>query len=320
VDEALEEGVAVLVRDEAAMSDSALGLSADRLDDATVEAFDHTVGLRSVGSGEAVVDFVGGTEAIKGVLAGRLVAWLVLHVDSKAVGELTAIVGQDGMNAMGEVSQETPEEIGGCLAVAVGMDLQVDVAGGAIDRDESVAFALLQSGQVLEIDMDEANRGLLEDTHCRLGRLGPLAQPVALQTTVGGAAGDFAINAAPHHLNDIVEWQLQAGSQFADQCLFQRRQFGRQLLRRVRAVNDRSAATPPADRRLADAELSGQLGDRPLAALNEGPDLRRGGGVGVQAQLHDARRSLRYEMPLSTPIPFNQSSGTKHLRGDDSPQ
>jgi hypothetical protein len=35
----------------------------------------------------------------------------------------------------------------------------------------------------------------------------------------------------------------------------------------------------------------------------------------VQAQLHDARRSPIYEMPRSTPIPSNQSPGTKHLRG-----
>jgi hypothetical protein len=36
----------------------------------------------------------------------------------------------------------------------------------------------------------------------------------------------------------------------------------------------------------------------------------------VQVQLHDPRRSLRYETPRSTPIPSNQSPGTKHIRGD----
>jgi hypothetical protein len=35
----------------------------------------------------------------------------------------------------------------------------------------------------------------------------------------------------------------------------------------------------------------------------------------MQVQLHDPRRSLMNEMPLSTPIPSNQSPGTKHLRG-----
>jgi hypothetical protein len=36
----------------------------------------------------------------------------------------------------------------------------------------------------------------------------------------------------------------------------------------------------------------------------------------VQIQLHDARRSRIYEMPRSTPIPSNQSPGTKHESGD----
>jgi hypothetical protein len=51
--------------------------------------------------------------------------------------------------------------------------------------------------------------------------------------------------------------------------------------------------------------------------LNIGSDLRCSRGVGVQAQLHDTRRSLTYEMPRSTPIPSNQSSGTQHVRGDE---
>jgi hypothetical protein len=36
----------------------------------------------------------------------------------------------------------------------------------------------------------------------------------------------------------------------------------------------------------------------------------------VQVQLHDARRSLIYEIPRSTPIPSNQSTGTEHEGGD----
>jgi hypothetical protein len=36
----------------------------------------------------------------------------------------------------------------------------------------------------------------------------------------------------------------------------------------------------------------------------------------VQVQLHDARRSLMKAMPRSTPIPSNQSPGTKHESGD----
>ena len=48
VNEAVEEGIAVCVRDEEAMGDAAFGLPTDGLDDATVEAFDEAVGLRAV--------------------------------------------------------------------------------------------------------------------------------------------------------------------------------------------------------------------------------------------------------------------------------
>jgi hypothetical protein len=41
-----------------------------------------------------------GRDAVKRVAAGGLVLWLILHVDGEAVGELAAIVGQDGVNGL----------------------------------------------------------------------------------------------------------------------------------------------------------------------------------------------------------------------------
>jgi hypothetical protein len=37
----------------------------------------------------------------------------------------------------------------------------------------------------------------------------------------------------------------------------------------------------------------------------------------VQVQFHDTRRSMIKATPRSTPIPSNQSAGTKHVRRDD---
>jgi hypothetical protein len=54
--EATEEGVAIGVRAKVSMRDAAFGLSADGFDDATIEAFDESVGLWPIGSGEAVFD------------------------------------------------------------------------------------------------------------------------------------------------------------------------------------------------------------------------------------------------------------------------
>src|SRR5580704_15956395 len=220
---------------------------------------------------------------------------------------------------MRKVGDEAAEESCGGVGIAPRMDLQIDVARGAVDGHEGVAPAPLQGGQVLEIDVNEADGRLLEDTDRGLVGLRSSAETMALETAVYSTAGELGVDAASHHFGDVVERQLQLGSQFADQRLFERRQTGRQGLRGMRAVVDGRAFAPPADRRLADPQLDRQVGDRFPAALNVSPDLRCGRGVGVQAQLHDARRSLIYEMPRSTPIPSNQSSGTKHYRGGGLP-
>src|SRR5262245_27963270 len=181
---------------------------------------------------------------------------------------------------------------------------------------KSVALASYQSRQVLEIDVNEADCRLFEDADRRFAGCGPLVQPMPLETAVGSAAGDLGIDAAPHHLADVIERQLQLRSQLADERFLQRRELGGQPFRRVRSVGDCRSTPPTIDRRLAHPQLNGKLCDRLLAALDVSPDFRCRGSIGVQVQLHDARRSLIYEMPRSTPIPSNQSPGTEHGSGD----
>jgi len=45
------------------------------------------------------------------------------------------------------------------------MDLQIDVAGGAVDGDEGVALVTLEGRQMLQVDMDEADAGFFEDAN-----------------------------------------------------------------------------------------------------------------------------------------------------------
>src|SRR6478672_869459 len=110
-----------------------------------------------------MVDLAVGAEQIERVLAGRPAGRLVLHIDRKAIGELGAVVGQDGMNAIWEVSEESREEARRRLGIAPCMDLDIDVAGGAVDRDEGIAFAPLQGRQMLQVEVNEADSGLFED-------------------------------------------------------------------------------------------------------------------------------------------------------------
>ena len=140
-----EEGISLGMRCEHAMGGAALWLAADGVGDAAIEALDHTVGLWPVRSGEAMLDFVFAAEAVEEMPAGRPIMRLALHVDGEAVGEFAAIVGEDGVNRMWKVSEEVFEETGGGLGIALGVDFDIDVAGGAVDRDEGVTLASLQS-------------------------------------------------------------------------------------------------------------------------------------------------------------------------------
>ena len=67
------------------------------------------------------------------------------------------------MNFVREVGQEPLEEARCRLAIPSGVDLDINVAGGAIDRDKGIALVALQRRQMLQIDMDEADAGGLED-------------------------------------------------------------------------------------------------------------------------------------------------------------
>lgn len=168
---------------------------------------------------------------------------------------------------------------------------------------------------MFEIDVNEANGRLFEYADRRLVRFGAPIESMPDQATMDRASGELSIHAAAHDLNNIVEWQLQASPQLADQRLLHARQTGGQCLRRMRAVGDGRAIAPTADCGLAYTQFVGKLRNRLPTALNISSGLRRGRRVGVKAQLHDARRSLMKAMPRSTPIPSNQSPGTKHLRG-----
>jgi hypothetical protein len=175
MDKALEEGVAIGMAGKRAPRDAALGLAADGIGDTTIKALDQAVGLRPIRSGQAVMDTALCAETIERVAAGGPIPRLVFHIDGEAVGELAAIVGKDGMNGMREVSEEALKESCRGFGITPGMDLQIDVARGAVDGDEGIAFTPLQRRQMLEIDMNEPDGCLLKDADGRPVRLGPLA-------------------------------------------------------------------------------------------------------------------------------------------------
>jgi hypothetical protein len=86
-DEGVEVGVAFDMVAKAAMGAQLWSLL-KMLAEAAVEAFDHAVGLRVKRADQTVGNPILGADSIEGMLAGRLVVWLGLFVDGKAVGEL----------------------------------------------------------------------------------------------------------------------------------------------------------------------------------------------------------------------------------------
>ncbi len=166
--------------------------------------------------------------------------------------------------------------------------------------------------------MDEAKRLIhYEGSRLFLRPAGSRRDAVALQAAMDGAARQLRVYATMHHLDDIVERELEGRTQLDGEPFFNAAQANGQFVRGVRKIGGAGAFAPPPHRRLTDAELPGQFHHRCPAALDVGSRLGRGRRVGVQSHFHDPRRSSMNAMPRTTPIRSSQSSGTEHLRGDD---
>src|ERR1700720_5020272 len=96
-DEGVEAGISFGMAEKAAVVGGAvLRHPGKMLAEAAVEALDHAVGLRPEGLGEAVGDGARGADPVEGVVARGSVLGFRLLGDGEAVGELGAVVGQDG--------------------------------------------------------------------------------------------------------------------------------------------------------------------------------------------------------------------------------
>jgi hypothetical protein len=143
-DEGVEVGIAFGVVAKAAMVGGAvLRQPVEMLAKAAVEALDHAVGLRPERLREAVGDDAPGAGAVERVLAGGPVVGFGFLVDGEAVGELGAVVGQDGVDREREAVEKAVEEGRGGGGPAIGEDFEIDKAGGAVDRDPSLRWGRL---------------------------------------------------------------------------------------------------------------------------------------------------------------------------------
>ena len=115
-----------------------------RLKRLTMPAFAGAgVGLRPERLGEAMGDGVAGAGAVERVLARGSAVGFSFFVDGEAVGELGAIVGQDGVHRKREAVEKAGEEAGSGFAATIAADFEIDKAGSAVDRDPSLHWGRL---------------------------------------------------------------------------------------------------------------------------------------------------------------------------------
>src|SRR5712692_744005 len=121
-----------MVEEASVVGGTVLRHTAQMLADPAVEALDHAVGLRPEGSGQPVSDAAAATEDIEEVVAGGFVLGFAGLVDGEAIGELGAVVGQDGVDRQGKAGNKAFKKAGGGRGAAIGQHLEVDKAGGAV--------------------------------------------------------------------------------------------------------------------------------------------------------------------------------------------
>jgi hypothetical protein len=285
-DEGVEVGVAFGMIVKAAVG-AQLRSAFEMLAEAAVEALDHAICLRPKGLGEAVVNLMAGTGAIERMLARGLVVGFGFLVDGKAIGEFGAVVGQHGVDGERKTVEKALQESRRGVRPAIGEDLEVDKAGGAVDRDVGVAAAAVERWQVFDVNVDKTGRGVGVKGRRRGFLAGEASRdPMPLQATVDGAARQLGVEAAPHHLDNVVERHGEAAAQLDHQGFFPRRQRGVQPVRPGRAVDDIRAGFPARNRAAVDAEFAGQRRVARLAFLDVDADARGGGGIGMEFEIH----------------------------------
>ena len=84
-----------------------------------------------------------GAEPVEGMGAGGFVVRFAFLVDGEAVGELGAVVGQDGVDREREAVEKALEKSSGGGGTTVGEDFEIDKAGGAINRDPGLRWGRL---------------------------------------------------------------------------------------------------------------------------------------------------------------------------------
>jgi hypothetical protein len=226
----------------------------------------HPLGLAIrpgvVGLGEPVLDAVLAADAVEDV--GAQVAPRRPVPVLRQVGEGHAVVGEHGVDRVGERRDDLPQE-GGAVHLGVGVEeSDVDELRDPVDGQEHEQLALGQA-QLADVDVDVADRRLGEAAALRGLLLVPrqTGNAVPRQAAVERAAAEGRDSLA-QAAQDVIERQQGAATELHDHRLFGLGQDG-------------AAGFPGAHRRVGGAgpaaPLGHGLGVQPVA-VGQGPGAR----------------------------------------------
>lgn len=135
--------------------------------DASVEAFDHAVGLEPHRRSEAMLDAQFGAKSVELVRAGGRAGAQAEH----SVGELLAVIGEDPHDLHRRGALQTTQEAAHVSRRLRRVNAHEDPARGAVDGDEQITAAFLVGHlrQELHVDMHIARFVIFE----RLARVWP---------------------------------------------------------------------------------------------------------------------------------------------------
>ena len=180
------------------------GTSGNGFGEATVEAFDHAIGLRAERFGQAMFDAVAGAHPVEDVASGGLPATGPAD-GSEAIRKFSAVVSEDGMDPMRKRQEEAFEASSDGVCVASSDDFDMHKAGRAIDGNEHEAGLALKPRQMFKVDVYEADGGFIERASGLAFELWTRRDTATDEAAVNGAAGELWVDAAAHGLDDIVE-------------------------------------------------------------------------------------------------------------------
>lgn len=257
--------------------------------DGAVHAFDLAVGPRMIRFGEAVIDVVASAGVFKGMSAED---FPVLEGETDVGGgrsgiarggEVSAVVGEDGVDAVRKGSDQLFEELRRRAAVGLGDESCKGEFGSAVDGDEKeeLAFCGANFG---EIDMEIADGVGLELLAGWAGgvEVWQTANAVTLKATVQSGAGEVR-NGGLESVKAIVEREQGVFAEgHGDGFLFAGERRGTRLLRPHGSVINKGAPLPLLDRFGVDPVTLRELQEALLTMLDRPTHRRRCAGAAVK--------------------------------------